>query len=1087
MAAYLHKKFKKFASAETQQQQEKEISENVLPDKPVSDVRSTLHQKTPSPTPAAAFEGITPIKPHFEGITPLKHSVGSMVGLGGHRQQANVCPFCHVVCPKPSVLEKHIRTHTNERPYPCESCKFAFKTKSNLYKHFKSRSHVLRIEKGIESSGAEILAELGDGAKEELEGVNYHAPALVHPGDHAPPPLHHPLPRLPETGGLVLLPSHLVKPGIITPHPTYPPYHLFPQQPHPGLRFLEPGHPPPILNGHPPPQPPPEAAFPPQHIVRHVRPQISPQHHPHPREHPRPHPYDLQPERLSRDSHTTHPSEPSSSSSPASSKKSSSHINAEFLEQRINKVISANQAIVDTLDPLWKTRYMRQSSREDVASKERSRRSSTSVGGQETSTSSIPQPSSSFRAQPAPEQSSAQNLSLSSVPVNFATNNVHHQPQQPLRPERPDSNIPLNLSDTGDRQRQQQQDRKRKSPETVVVTSSSLNPLIDAQTVKEVWLNSQKKTGNISHLEDIASKIEAKLRSSENPFHPDNPEGSIIKDLLLKTRAGHILVASSELKDKLHESDNNLPINLQISPKTDHPRQSTVGIPIPKNFLPPHTKAGHTNVETSLYQCNLCMVTFKSLESIEIHQSHYCKNTKHPPPSEPVIQRPNSTVTQQTRDHPHHQPRDLHVSRTSPSVGDRRKPEFGLVAVQGEPPVKRSRVDSYPSTIPANVTVTREKNIGLLQIAAGTRVMTTTVSTTISTIPGIPTPNLSGVLTGIKSQPLFSLPGVRSVDPRVSVVSEVTASVTKPVFTVSETETRPGVTFVLGIPGPTSHSLPAISRPAPAAGQLGPVSVPSIPVVRAQPVQLTNTHLKIETSSTRVDILHPSSSIRPQLVFNSPQRKYEFAAATTVTSTGPLDSLPSSSGPQVTSSSKPERPDSLALPPGALFKKKEVAISGSTLVSPETPRPKKAYVLSYQNGTAYTFLGLKCSTRLFFCSSHKPQPNYVQLEPNSRQSMYSNWQVVFKDSHPSGLSPKDGMSAYNSINHHEQLYGIYSTAAPKKSVMITTHSSRWHEKKSACHTVTASSAMEAEKKSAPQSSEVPLVLINLIVFYHYKI
>lgn len=49
----------------------------------------------------------------------------------------HVCPFCQLVCTKPSVLEKHIRAHTNERPYPCSLCGFAFKTKSNLHKHFK--------------------------------------------------------------------------------------------------------------------------------------------------------------------------------------------------------------------------------------------------------------------------------------------------------------------------------------------------------------------------------------------------------------------------------------------------------------------------------------------------------------------------------------------------------------------------------------------------------------------------------------------------------------------------------------------------------------------------------------------------------------------------------------------------------------------------------------------------------------------------------------------------------------------------------------------------------------------------------------
>lgn len=49
----------------------------------------------------------------------------------------NVCPYCSLNCTKRSVLIKHIRAHTNERPYPCDTCKTAFKTKSNLHKHYK--------------------------------------------------------------------------------------------------------------------------------------------------------------------------------------------------------------------------------------------------------------------------------------------------------------------------------------------------------------------------------------------------------------------------------------------------------------------------------------------------------------------------------------------------------------------------------------------------------------------------------------------------------------------------------------------------------------------------------------------------------------------------------------------------------------------------------------------------------------------------------------------------------------------------------------------------------------------------------------
>ncbi|XP_059613116.1 uncharacterized protein LOC132259484 isoform X2 [Phlebotomus argentipes] len=58
----------------------------------------------------------------------------------------NVCQYCNLNCTKPSVLQKHIRSHTNERPYPCAPCGIAFKTKSNLYKHCRSRAHTLRLQ-----------------------------------------------------------------------------------------------------------------------------------------------------------------------------------------------------------------------------------------------------------------------------------------------------------------------------------------------------------------------------------------------------------------------------------------------------------------------------------------------------------------------------------------------------------------------------------------------------------------------------------------------------------------------------------------------------------------------------------------------------------------------------------------------------------------------------------------------------------------------------------------------------------------------------------------------------------------------------
>eukprot|EP00092_Neocalanus_flemingeri_P003719 GFUD01003996.1.p1 GENE.GFUD01003996.1~~GFUD01003996.1.p1 ORF type:complete len:2148 (-),score=343.88 GFUD01003996.1:108-6551(-) len=1198
---YIHKKFKKIASSEQIVSESSPVPNNTPPACPASPVGHNGGQIS-----------VGPYEP------TLKHSVGNMVGAprvsvgGAHNNteadtsdhiKKNVCPYCQLSCPKPSVLEKHIRTHTNERPYPCESCGFSFKTKSNLYKHRKSRTHSLKVEKGIESSSAEIIAELGDSAKEELDIVN---PVILQPdlrpdlrsfnvfhGDPNLPPHLPPLQaQIPE--GMVLyapghghgLPPHLVKHTMIHAEQPRLPYqgHAFhypgvpPTFKDPNLRFIEHR---PLLNGHMmPEQPSPyqihHSPQHPQHPPQHVRLKLD-----HPQETIRaekpvrpemqrpmypPHQggqYNVQyqPQEMARyaqgakearhsESHIpghfdqisgiSREQANNANSADVSKKQHPPHINpvSLALEQRINKVISQNQAIVETLDPFWKGRYMRQSSREGDSSESgsggrgRGRRYSQTTPA--SNATSVPHEEAQQQVQDGLRQFNnfsgksisnpyrdSNQIPTTTLSTNIISNNV---PQPP----RPDSNIPLNLSDTR---------RKRKSPE---------NPLMDADSVKEVWLNSQKKTGNISHLEDIASSIEAKLRSSENPFHPENPEGSIIKDLLLKTRAsivqGQVLVAATTRESDQKERelsasggklnvieshrnliDSNIPLNLQISISNkyqDQP-QNVMGIPIPKNFLSQPKPSN--SIETSLYQCNLCMVTFKSLESIEVHQNQFCKNSKLIT-TETGIMRPNSTVS-------HHPP------RASPA--DRRKSES--TGSLGEPPIKRSRSDSLPviaaplergdtiysrqqMQMSSATTTTHMSHIGLLQIArpgqstlsrfvhsskanmkdsslgipniyktemSSSRILTE-VPTTGFSLPGIPTPNLSGVLTGIKTQPLFSLPGARS-DLNPNKMNGLHDGMMKPVYTMSASQEDKPVTFVLGIPGPHSQPSSAVNPALQQMKSQVPSSLPSRSSLMS--------NLKIETSvtfSTTVsfatvvagtndhNFLKPPITLNLQSpvkdrfpgqrqIFHSPQRKYDFPSASKLESPQrPLDISPMKFPPShspistLNTENKPDRPNTLPLAPGALFKKKDVSFSGATLVSPETPRPKKAYVLHYQNGTAYTFLGLKCSTRVFFCSIHKAQPNYVELEKNSRVSMYSNWKVVAKDSHPSGLSPKIGMSCYNSTSH-STAHGMYTTAAPKKSLMITTHSSRWHEKKDSCHSTL--STYNLDGKRAHGSSE----------------
>ena len=81
--------------------------------------------------------------------------------------------------------------------------------------------------------------------------------------------------------------------------------------------------------------------------------------------------------------------------------------------------------------------------------------------------------------------------------------------------------------------------------------------------------------------------------------------------------------------------------------------------------------------------------------------------------------------------------------------------------------------------------------------------------------------------------------------------------------------------------------------------------------------------------------------------------------------------------------------------------------AGATLISPDTPRPKKPYALQYQNGTAYTFLtGMKTGTKVYYTTISQAQPSCQaqSTQLNSKQpllSMYSNWKQQPKDSHPS--------------------------------------------------------------------------------------
>ena len=70
-----------------------------------------------------------------------------------------VCHRCHIRCKKPSMLKKHLRTHTDLRPYHCRHCRFSFKTKGNLTKHMKSKVGLLHLSLQCHSLGFRIYLQ----------------------------------------------------------------------------------------------------------------------------------------------------------------------------------------------------------------------------------------------------------------------------------------------------------------------------------------------------------------------------------------------------------------------------------------------------------------------------------------------------------------------------------------------------------------------------------------------------------------------------------------------------------------------------------------------------------------------------------------------------------------------------------------------------------------------------------------------------------------------------------------------------------------------------------------------------------------
>lgn len=130
---------------------------------PIVQTCQSLSATVPNPIQVPVTPGFNPV----QVATVVNFGMNQMCDVSTKEQKMKkqgkyVCEYCNRACAKPSVLLKHIRSHTGERPYPCVTCGFSFKTKSNLYKHKKSHAHAIKLGLISKDSGSGSLSQESD-------------------------------------------------------------------------------------------------------------------------------------------------------------------------------------------------------------------------------------------------------------------------------------------------------------------------------------------------------------------------------------------------------------------------------------------------------------------------------------------------------------------------------------------------------------------------------------------------------------------------------------------------------------------------------------------------------------------------------------------------------------------------------------------------------------------------------------------------------------------------------------------------------------------------------------------------------------
>ncbi|GAA6098614.1 ras-responsive element-binding protein 1 isoform X1 [Tachysurus ichikawai] len=134
-----------------------------------------LRQMEPEKEKQSASEEEKEGKEYKEKVRP--RSKGKKNAYSNSVQKMK-CPYCPRVFPWTSSLQRHMLTHTGQKPFPCPQCDALFSTKSNCERHLL-RKHGLSSRSTLQNPGSHPKTKADEGSQESTDGVSDAEPAVM--------------------------------------------------------------------------------------------------------------------------------------------------------------------------------------------------------------------------------------------------------------------------------------------------------------------------------------------------------------------------------------------------------------------------------------------------------------------------------------------------------------------------------------------------------------------------------------------------------------------------------------------------------------------------------------------------------------------------------------------------------------------------------------------------------------------------------------------------------------------------------------------------------------------------------------------